>query len=550
MKKFIVLSSITFLSVWCAIASTPAKEDSEYHKISRSLEIFGAMFREVSSNYVDAVDAERFVQLGMEQMLSELDPYTKIYEEGENDDLDVLTTGNYVGFGFSVGVRDSMLTITDIYEGTSAERNGLRIGDRIVKIDTAFVQNETSAGLRKYTRGKEGTASLFTVSREGMTDMLQLVLTRQNITVKNVTYRGFVNDSIGYIQLERFSRRSADEVRTALIELQEKRPLAGLILDLRDNPGGLLEAAIEIAKIFVPTGSTIVTTKGRENNENKTYRSSINPMEPDLKLAILVNRNSASASEVLAGAIQDLDRGIIVGENSFGKGLVQTIVPLPYNSTLKMTTSKYYTPSGRLIQKFDFARKQKGLKQIADTGRLFYTTSGRPVRDKNGITPDEEITTENLPDEITRLLQSSVIFRFANEYAAKIGELPKDFSINKKIVKEFEEYIAANDKNPESMTNQIRKIKQNIEHQGYSSKVLGHLEQIEKLIEKEQKNKGIEKYPFVISALEKEIWSRFEPKSKRIQRSLKDDNYVNIAAEKIATSDYYRLLSPSISQQK
>lgn len=548
--KNIFLSLSVLLYGFNAIAATPVKDEGEYHRINRSLEIFGSMFREVSTNYVDLIDAEKFVQIGMENMLNELDPYTKIYEEGENDDLDVLTTGSYVGFGFNVGVRDSVLTITDIYEGTSAERNGLRIGDRLIKIDTAFVQNVTSVGLRKHTRGKEGTTAIFTVSREGMTDMLRLVLTRQTIIVKNVSYSGFVFDSIGYIQLERFSRRSADEVRAAIIELREKRPLAGLILDLRDNPGGLLEAAIEIAKIFVPTGSTVVTTKGREMNENKTYRSSINPMEPDLKLAILVNKNSASASEVLAGAIQDLDRGIIVGENSFGKGLVQTIVPLPYNSTLKMTTSKYYTPSGRLIQKFDFARKQKGLKQIADTGSLFYTVSGRPVRDKNGITPDEEVITQEMPAEISRFIKSSSIFRFANEYAAKINDLPKDFTVNKKVLKEFEEYVAANDKQKDGIQMQLQQLKNNAEAQGYSSKIVSQIEQIEKLIEREQKSKGFEKYPLIIASLEKEIWSRFEPKSKRVQRALKDDNYVSLAVQKLVSGNYYRLLRPAISQQK
>lgn len=528
----------------------PKSGDADYHKINRSLEVFGSMFREVSLNYVDEIDPERFVELGIEHMLAELDPYTKLYEEGESEDIDILTTGSYVGFGFNAAVRDSILTITDVYEGTSAERNGLRIGDRLIKIDTAFIQNETTAGLRKYTRGKEGTTAVFTISREGMSDMLRVVLTRQTIIVQNVSYSGFIHDSIGYIRLERFSRKSADEVREALIRLQEQRPLAGVILDLRDNPGGLLEAAIEIAKIFVPTGSTIVTTKGREAQENKTYRSSINPMEPSVRLAVLINGNSASASEVLAGAIQDLDRGIIVGENSFGKGLVQTIVPLPYNSTLKMTTSKYNTPSGRLIQKFDFARKHKGLKQISDTGVVFYTNNGRPVRDKNGIFPDIEIQQEQLPADISRIAKSSLFTKFANEYAARINDLPDDFTVNKKVLREFEEFIAANDKYTDGAMASVKKLRTMAEKDGYSSKVMSQIEQIEKMIEKEQKNKGFEKYPTFVKMLEREIWSRFEAKRKRVQRAIIDDIAIETAAKKIETSDYYRTLHPALSNQR
>ncbi len=531
-------------------AVVPKKSDADFHKINRSLEIFGSLFREVSQNYVDEIDAEKFVKIGIENMLTELDPYTKLYEEGESEDIDILTTGSYIGFGFNAAVRDSILTITDIYEGTSAEKNGLRIGDRLIKIDTAFIQNETTPGLRKYTRGKEGTTAVFTISREGMSDMVRVVLTRQNITVQNVSYSGFVHDSIGYVRLERFSRKSADEVREALIRLQEQRPLAGLILDVRDNPGGLLEAAIEIAKIFVPTGSTIVTTKGREYHENKSYRSSINPMEPNVRLAVLINANSASASEVLAGAIQDLDRGIIVGENSFGKGLVQTIVPLPYNSTLKMTTSKYYTPSGRLIQKFDFARKYRGLKQITDSGMIFYTNNGRPVRDKKGITPDIEIQQEQFPSDIARIVKSSLFTKFANEYAAKINDLPKDFTVNKKVLKDFEDYIAANDKYTYGAMNSVKKLRLSVEKEGYSPKVMAQIEQIEKLLEKEQKSKGFDKYPLFVKLLEKEIWARFESKRQRIQRSIYDDIAIETAAKKLETSDYYRTLHPAISNQR
>jgi len=547
-----IIFSIIVLHLYCFFQGLAATKsgDTDYHKINRSLEVFGSMFREVSLNYVDEIDPERFVELGIEHMLAELDPYTKLYEEGESEDIDILTTGSYVGFGFNAAVRDSILTITDVYEGTSAERNGLRIGDRLIKIDTAFIQNETTAGLRKYTRGKEGTTAVFTISREGMSDMLRVVLTRQTIIVQNVSYSGFIHDSIGYIRLERFSRKSADEVREALIRLQEQRPLAGVILDLRDNPGGLLEAAIEIAKIFVPTGSTIVTTKGRETQENKTYRSSINPMEPSVRLAVLINGNSASASEVLAGAIQDLDRGIIVGENSFGKGLVQTIVPLPYNSTLKMTTSKYYTPSGRLIQKFDFARKQKGLKQISDTGLIFYTNNGRPVRDKNGIFPDIEIQQEQLPADISRLVKSSLFTKFANEYAARINDLPDDFTVNKKVLREFEEFIAANDKYTDGAMASVKKLRTLAEKDGYSSKIMSQIEQIEKMIEKEQKNKGFEKYPTFVKMLEREIWSRFEAKRKRVQRAIIDDVAIETAAKKIETSDYYRTLHPALSNQR
>jgi len=333
-KKYLYLLIAIPLAVVLFIGAV----DSVYFKINKSFEIFGELFKEIAAGYVEEVDPEDLFRNAIDGMLSNLDPYTIYMDESESDDVEMITTGTYNGLGFTVAVRDEMLTVTDVMDGFPAQKSGIRVGDRLYKIDTSVIINSNAGEIRKYTKKPSGTKLDVWVIRDGLADTLQMRVTIEEINMKNVTYNGIIRDSIGYIKLDRFSRNSTAEVTDALNKFKRSGKVKGLILDLRDNPGGLLESAVGICELFVPQKSLIVYTKGRDPSNDRTFKSNQQPIEPDLPLAVLINGSSASASEILAGAIQDLDRGIVVGEKSFGKGLVQSIYELPYNAALKITT--------------------------------------------------------------------------------------------------------------------------------------------------------------------------------------------------------------------
>lgn len=539
----IILSVIAIFSVGFFSGS----RDAVYFKINKSLEMFGAMFREISANYVDDIDPEEFVRNGMKDMLDNLDPYTTLLDESSSEDIDMLSTGVYTGFGMSVGARDSMLTITGLYDGYSAQRNGLRVGDHIYQIDTAIVLHEVSRSLRPFTRGVAGSKATMKILRDGIADTLVFTLSREEIKVQNLPYFGLVQDSIGYIKLDRFSRQSGEDVKTAIFELRSKSNLCGLILDVRDNPGGLLEAATTISEIFAPQGSRIVSTKGRAVTEERVYIAQSRPFEPDIPLAVLINGRSASASEVLAGAIQDLDRGVIMGERSFGKGLVQNVFSLPYNGSVKITTAKYYTPSGRCIQKVDFARKREGKSVSADTGRIFYTKNNRPVRELHGIEPDSIVSDSDYPAVITQLLAKDIIFGFASEYTSKLKSIPPKFTVTPEILNQFEAF--AERKGFYVETPALQKLKeartlvsQDKTNIAFASKI----ESLEKILQKEQRILAPTHTKILSTLLENEIISRFLTNKEESERTLKTDRLVQTAAGLLQSPAYYSKLFSSV----
>lgn len=519
--------------------------DAVYFKINKSLDLFGAMFREISANYVDDLDPEDFIRTGMRDMLENLDPYTVLLDESSSEDIDMLSTGVYTGFGISVGTRDSMLTITAIYDGYSAQRNGIRVGDHILQIDTAVVLREFTKSLRPYTRGIPGSQAVVKILRDGISDTLTFTLTREEIKIQNLPYYGIVQDSIGYIKLDRFSRQSGEDVKMAIRELRNRADLAGLILDVRDNPGGLLDAATSIAEIFAPKGSKIVSTKGKAMTEERVYTNQSRPSEPDLRLAVLINGRSASASEVLAGAIQDLDRGVILGERSFGKGLVQNVFSLPYNSSIKITTAKYYTPSGRCIQKVDFMRKREGKTATTDSGRIFYTVGNRPVRELHGIEPDSTISEKDYPDVVQQLLEQDYVFGFVSEFTSKFAVLPPKFSVTPDVLSHFEQYAQRKNFAPQnSVLQKLREAKQIASLDKSNTSLTSKLETMEKSLQKEQKLLAPANAKILTSLIENEVFSRFLLGKQQAEREVQTDRLVQSAAQ-ILVSDMYEVkLSP------
>ncbi|MBM2815014.1 MAG: carboxyl-terminal protease [Ignavibacteria bacterium] len=521
--------------------------DSALFKINKSFDVFGAVFREISANYVDEIDPEDLMKLGIEGLLSNLDPYTTFYTETEADDLEVITNGVYTGIGITVGVQDSMLTILGLSEGFSAQRNGVRIGDRLYKIDTTIVLSINSQELRKYTRGAPGSPVNVWVIRDGVPDTLHYKLKREQIQLKNIAYAKIIYDSIAYIKLERFTRSTGDEMQRAIANLKNSGRVRGMILDLRDNPGGLLEAAVDVCELFVPKGSLIVSTKGRSNESRKSYKSTSDPIEPTLPLAVLIDDGSASASEIVAGAIQDLDRGIIIGRRSYGKGLVQSVFDMPYKGNLKITTARYYTPSGRCIQKSDFAVRLN--KKLSDTATnhgtgTFYTINGRKVTENKGISPDSLINEEKYPDFVREMLKNSIFFNFANQFAAKLDSLPKEFKVVDEVLEQLKLFIEKrNFLQSTPLVRQIKKARQLAEEEKLSTETINEFKNLESSILLEEKHL-IDTYTEQISdILDYEISSRLTTQAEAVARQIKYDKDIRAAIGLVNSKKYRQILA-------
>lgn len=419
-------------------------DDEVLLKIYRGIDVFGKVYKEVSLNYVDEVDPDEFIRAGIEGMLETLDPYTVFIGENEHDEIDLVTNGKYGGIGVTIGVRDGKVIIVGLIEGFSAAKQGLQIGDRIVEVDGQEVTPALFREVRTVVRGTPGSELRMKVEREGESELLEFVLVREEIRVKNVTYAGYVEEGIGYLRLERFSRTAGDDIRTAIKDLRAGGSLRGIVLDLRDNPGGLLDMAVDVTSKFVPENSLIVSTRGRRTESERRYHSNEKPMAPDIPLAILVNGGSASASEIVAGAIQDLDRGVVVGTRTFGKGLVQTITRLTEKSSLKITTARYYTPSGRSIQVFDYAhRDPDGLASVLPDSlkREYRTKNNRKVYEAGGIQPDTTAELRETSRFLDALRRQSMFFGFASRYAARNPSLPDSFEVTDEMIQDFHSYL-------------------------------------------------------------------------------------------------------------
>ncbi|MCS6808922.1 MAG: S41 family peptidase [Bacteroidota bacterium] len=522
------------IALWGFI--TPA-DNAGYMKISKSLAIFGEFFRQVSSSYVDEIDPLEFIKAGIDGMVKHLDPYTSYISDEENEEVDIITTGVYGGLGIVTSTIDSAVTIVGITEGCVAERAGLRIGDKIYAVDSTVVLRSSSEELRKLTRGKAGTTITMRILRAGVRDTLQFTLQRQEVVLKNVSYYGIVRNTIGYVRIERFTHNAPNEVREAVLALQKlcadrKSVLQGLILDVRENPGGLLDAAVGVCELFLPSGTQVVATRGRTADSERRYHTRRPPLDDKLPLAVLIDNNTASASEIVAGALQDLDRAVVIGERSFGKGLVQTISSLPYDATLKMTTAKYYMPSGRCIQKIDYNDRRHGIiKPPADTGKIFTTVRGRIVHDASGITPDTIVRPRIQHSVVGELLKRNVVFAFANEFSGAKASLPPDFSADRQLFNQFVGYVKRSKLIYESAT--FRKV-QELESLLKSSGTISHnlaaaLDATKHQMMKDQLAELERQREEVRSLLYEEILKRFYPRSAVLQKMIEYDTDVQAA---------------------
>ncbi len=419
--------------------------DAEFYlKIYRGIDTYSKVYKEITINYVDSLDPEEFMRAGIDGMLRTLDPYTVYIGEKENDEIDLITNGKYGGVGVTIGLRDGYVTVINLLEGFSAAKQGVEVGDRIIEVEGKATKGISLEGIRQFVRGAPGTELKMKIEREGEKKPIDFVLMREEISVHNIAYAGYVVDGIGYVRLERFSRTAGDDLHNTIKDLQAKGELKGLVLDLRDNPGGLLESAVEVVSKFVPENSLVVSTRGRKSDSERKYYSLEAPMLKDVPIAVLVNRFSASASEIVGGAFQDLDRGVVVGTRTFGKGLVQTIAQLSENTSLKITTARYYTPSGRCIQEIDYWHRDGDGNVTTKPDSLrreFRTAHNRRVWESGGILPDTIVSDTARNMYLEELNRKSMFFKYANHFAAERKMIPDTFKVTNAIINDFEAFL-------------------------------------------------------------------------------------------------------------
>jgi carboxyl-terminal processing protease len=501
-------------------------------KINKGIDVFGRVYREISTNYVDEVDPDKFMQAGIDGMLSTLDPYTVYIDREDGDEVELLTNGKYGGIGVTIGARDGALRIITVMDGYSAQRAGIVPGDKLVEVGGIKVANKKPEDVRSLTRGDIGTDVKVVVEREGSAKPLEFLLIREEIQVHNVTYAGYVADGVGYIRLERFSRKAGEEVRQAIKELKINGELKSVVLDVRGNPGGLLDAAVDVVSKFVPKGTDVVSTRGRRPEADRTYASAEEPLLAATPMVVLTDRGSASASEIVTGALQDMDRAVIVGTRTFGKGLVQTILPLNYGAQLKVTTARYYIPSGRSIQEIDYQHRDKSgvFGVMPDSMKhAFATAHGRKVYEHGGIAPDSVVEDDDDGPMVRDLLRKSFFFRFANSYvAAHPGD--STIIVNDAIMREFRTFIEKEkfDYEEEADT-RLKELQKIADKSHYAGDVKSDLDLLSTAFARE-KARGFDRYrEHIADELQIEIAGRLRGENGRIQASLVNDQQLHVA---------------------
>ena len=515
-----------------------AESNDVYSTISKNLTVLGNIYKEVSRRYVDEVDPEVFLKAGIDGMLGTLDPYTSYLEEGdERHQLEVITHGRYSGVGIPLQYRNNSVTVSDPpFLGTPAARAGIREGDTIVEVDDVPTRDLDFNETARRIRGETGTEVTLKIRREGETKLLIFKMVREQIRIDDVRYSGVLDGNIGYVQLTRFTSNASTELTQAIQDLKSKN-IRGLILDLRFNPGGLLDAAVEISDLFLPKDATIVSTRGRMKGASHEFKSVKNPIYGEGPVVVLVNRFSASASEIVAGAIQDNDRGIVVGDTTFGKGLVQTVIPFSPTSALRITTAKYHTPSGRCIQKQNYSSWSDS---TVDTQTIYYTARGREVYGGGGIAPDIIASYPPVSDYVVDMRRKSLFFNFAVHYANAHQDLPPDFEIDEPLLHAFQEYMKEKSyEYQHPITRALEALEEEIAEGKYDGDLNQSIQQFRGSLNRSMQGTFLDNVEDIKSLLRLEIASKVFGTRTGIEIGLNDDPVVTKAVELMKNWDSY-----------
>lgn len=538
-----------------AVASIAADRKAD---ISRNLDIFNSIYRELQTTYVDTIDADKSINTAINSMLNQIDPYTEYIPEDAQKDFRTISSGEYAGIGSLIVQRDNNVYISEPQPGSPALKAGLRPGDLIMMVNGDTTLGMSNEEVSKRLKGQPGTDVKVTVKRPYSADsILTFDITRANIPVNTLPYYGVVADEIGYIYLTTFNEKSAPAVRNALLELKKDPRVKSVVLDLRDNGGGLLESAVQIAGLFLPKGTEVVRYRGRDAMQEKVFKTTQQPVDTKIPLAVLINGNTASSSEIVAGALQDLDRAVIVGHRSFGKGLVQGTRPLPYNGLLKVTIAKYYIPSGRLIQAIDYSHRNADgtVSRIPDSLTNVYSTrAGREVRDGGGITPDIKVS---YPDG-NRLLYSLAngfwTFDYANRFAARTPSIApaEEFTVSDSIFQDFKEFI-----DPEKLDydkyceSGLKMLREATENEGYmNDSVSAKFDELQRLLKRDFDRDFDTNKADICEILGMEISERYYPGRGQILQRLRNDIDVDSAARVLKDTARYRELLSAPQKKK
>ena len=501
---------------------------SNYFESSKNLEIFSEIYKELDMFYVDEVNSGKLISTAIDEMLISLDPYTTYIPESDIEDYRFMTTGQYGGIGAIITKKGNYILISEPYEGSPAQVAGLKAGDKILRVNGKDASNKTTEELSTILKGTPNTQVNITIER-GELGVMNFSFNRKKISLPSIPYSKYISEGIGYIKLRSFTRNCAKETKEALVKLQKEGSLKGLILDLRNNPGGLLNESIDIVNLFVDKGEEIVVTKGKIKDWEKSYKSRNEPIDLETPLVVLINSSSASASEIVSGSIQDLDRGVIIGRRSYGKGLVQQTRKLPYNSQLKVTVAKYYIPSGRCIQALDYSNRNEdgSVGKIPDSlVSVYKTKNGREVKDGGGITPDIVVESPSLSDITISLLKKRLFFDFATEYSYQHKSIDnlEDFEITTQIFERFKSFLL--DKEYDYMTpveEAFNDFKIVLEKEELNDIVDREITLINERILKNKENDLNNNKEEISQYLANEIVSRYYYQKGRIAQDLKTD---------------------------
>ena len=524
----------------------------EFFEISKNMEIFTSVYKELNIYYVDGTKPGALMKTGIDAMLKSLDPYTVYYPESKIEEAMFMQTGQYGGIGTLVNTIEGKITITEPYEGYAAVKYGLLAGDVVVKINGKSVEGKRHDEVTDQLTGQPGSEVELTIQRPGEPQPRTIKVTREEIKIKDVPYFDMLADSAtGYIQLTGFTQSAASEVKSAFVALK-KRKMNRLVLDLRGNGGGLLREAITIVNFFVPKGTEIVKTKGKIDEWNKTYTASMDPIDTQMPIVVLVDGGSASASEIVSGSLQDLDRAVVIGTESYGKGLVQQTKDLAYNTKIKLTVAKYYTPSGRCIQRLDYTHRDESTGEVAAKAdsliKSFKTKNGRPVKDGRGISPDVEVMEEDAAHILRSLMENWVVFHWATEYHRSHPTIDSAnvFQLTEEEYNQFMTFAKGKDFHYDTHTEKLfEQLKKTAKEEKYFEGSEKQFEELFVKIEPKRENDLIKFKKQIKGFLEDEIVGRYYYQTGRTKNAIHNDQCV-LKSMEVLNSNYNQLLAPVV----